>query len=721
MYKEKYLKYKTKYLDLKSQLGGDPNIIQEGGVFGWTKKEQQEAADKKAEAEQKYEDELKNIDDQHATKEAAIEEGISAYKALANIDDEFKFSQKFAKAYKLINSKSHILYFYFILRTSLKELVIPSPLYFIYDNGKIYMSRNKDDVSSIYSGIYYHGTFSPKKYEMYFNMYIKNIETFFKIFIDLLNYIKNLKNNNNIDYKILENILSCIEFLFYRKISIDDIKEQFSNIDKEENISWDYSFHIDEKDYQDTQDIKTFLSEKLQFKFDSTIFTENSIENMIMVTKINNQVYERNKDVYEEYDAAKKEANKNRDDEMIKIKKKEVKCRDECNKDPLKYMGLSNKAISDIETGRNPYFYEQYKTKTKYLYSKSQLYDTPNTIQYGSGIFGLSKKEKEKEAKKASIEARINYLTKSNYVFTSAYNFIHSDSHILFFNFYLVKEYNVSKSKIERETFSLFPHLFIYHNGNIYMSRSNNDSGHFRITTRVEYSPKQYENYFKKYIIDIDNFFKIFIELLICIHLLNNSTNMLKNLPLILLYIQFIFNTKIDKDDIIKIYKYKKAYVDSSNHTSDENVKYKWSYQFYIDKKQMNITDKQQIKISDIQQFLNNNLNLNLNFDSNDFTKNFSENESSDNKITVTEKIAQINNDLVVRNVVIKDIENKLQVDKYRRLYEKCIESCKQENTTLDSSNLDKNKKTKVSVSSSSSSSRPHYQPNAARIIASVF
>jgi hypothetical protein len=33
MYKEKYLKYKTKYLDLKNQLGGDPNIIQDGGNF----------------------------------------------------------------------------------------------------------------------------------------------------------------------------------------------------------------------------------------------------------------------------------------------------------------------------------------------------------------------------------------------------------------------------------------------------------------------------------------------------------------------------------------------------------------------------------------------------------------------------------------------------------------------------------------------------------------
>jgi hypothetical protein len=31
MYKEKYIKYKTKYLELKSQIGGGPNIIQEGG------------------------------------------------------------------------------------------------------------------------------------------------------------------------------------------------------------------------------------------------------------------------------------------------------------------------------------------------------------------------------------------------------------------------------------------------------------------------------------------------------------------------------------------------------------------------------------------------------------------------------------------------------------------------------------------------------------------
>jgi hypothetical protein len=33
MYKEKYLKYKTKYLELKNQLGGISNTIQEGG--GW--------------------------------------------------------------------------------------------------------------------------------------------------------------------------------------------------------------------------------------------------------------------------------------------------------------------------------------------------------------------------------------------------------------------------------------------------------------------------------------------------------------------------------------------------------------------------------------------------------------------------------------------------------------------------------------------------------------
>ena len=30
MYKEKYVKYKSKYLDLKSQLDSYPNIIQDG-------------------------------------------------------------------------------------------------------------------------------------------------------------------------------------------------------------------------------------------------------------------------------------------------------------------------------------------------------------------------------------------------------------------------------------------------------------------------------------------------------------------------------------------------------------------------------------------------------------------------------------------------------------------------------------------------------------------
>ena len=41
MYKEKYLKYKSKYLDLKNQLGGDSNIIQDGGMkftFPWKMK-----------------------------------------------------------------------------------------------------------------------------------------------------------------------------------------------------------------------------------------------------------------------------------------------------------------------------------------------------------------------------------------------------------------------------------------------------------------------------------------------------------------------------------------------------------------------------------------------------------------------------------------------------------------------------------------------------------
>jgi hypothetical protein len=35
MYKEKYLKYKTKYLELKNQLDGISNIIQDGGGRSW--------------------------------------------------------------------------------------------------------------------------------------------------------------------------------------------------------------------------------------------------------------------------------------------------------------------------------------------------------------------------------------------------------------------------------------------------------------------------------------------------------------------------------------------------------------------------------------------------------------------------------------------------------------------------------------------------------------
>jgi hypothetical protein len=49
MYKEKYIKYKTKYLELKSQLDSGPNIIQEGGnPFSFLWSFDKEAAGKKA-------------------------------------------------------------------------------------------------------------------------------------------------------------------------------------------------------------------------------------------------------------------------------------------------------------------------------------------------------------------------------------------------------------------------------------------------------------------------------------------------------------------------------------------------------------------------------------------------------------------------------------------------------------------------------------------------
>ena len=44
MYKEKYIKYKTKYLELKSQEGGDPNT-QDGGYLFWPSKKKKVIAE----------------------------------------------------------------------------------------------------------------------------------------------------------------------------------------------------------------------------------------------------------------------------------------------------------------------------------------------------------------------------------------------------------------------------------------------------------------------------------------------------------------------------------------------------------------------------------------------------------------------------------------------------------------------------------------------------
>jgi hypothetical protein len=46
MYKEKYLKYKSKYLELKNQIGGDSNIIQKGGGWWSNKKFELDEPDK---------------------------------------------------------------------------------------------------------------------------------------------------------------------------------------------------------------------------------------------------------------------------------------------------------------------------------------------------------------------------------------------------------------------------------------------------------------------------------------------------------------------------------------------------------------------------------------------------------------------------------------------------------------------------------------------------
>lgn len=281
MYKEKYLKYKTKYLDLKNQLGGVSNTIQNRGglsnfnLFGPSKK-QKEAAAEKAAAEKVAAEKVaaeKAVIKNAAAKKAAAEKAV-ADKVAAEINDIIKSSKTFANAYKSQNSNSHKLHFYFYVNnwytvTKLingkrkklenKNNVISFNQYFIYDNMNIYMSNEK---------------YSPVQYNKYFSTNKLNINTFFTNFIELLIYIDLLKKNmrllngDNIDkfLKYLLPIRSRIKFIFNIDLSEDDIKRNYKEYNSYkdkyiiETYTCGYEFFIDDNKFNvETTDIKTVL------------------------------------------------------------------------------------------------------------------------------------------------------------------------------------------------------------------------------------------------------------------------------------------------------------------------------------------------------------------------------------------------------------------------------------------------------------------------------
>ena len=203
MYKEKYLKYKTKYLDLKSQEGGVPNILQEGGYFFWEGKNEKKAreaaeaaAAEKAAAEKAVAEKAvaeaaaaKAAAEVAAEKAAKVAE-MAAEVVAAEINDKSKSSVIFANAYKNQHTTSRKLQFYFKIDKIVKRSthfngkrresnekinVILLNHYFIYDNMNIYMSSNQ---------------YSPLSYKEYFTRNIQNINTFFTNFIELLIYIE---------------------------------------------------------------------------------------------------------------------------------------------------------------------------------------------------------------------------------------------------------------------------------------------------------------------------------------------------------------------------------------------------------------------------------------------------------------------------------------------------------------------------------------------------
>jgi hypothetical protein len=271
MYKEKYLKYKTKYLDLKSQIGSGK------GYYLYPSKAQKakELAEKAAAAK-------KAAAEKAAAKKAAAEkvaaEKEAADKENAKINDINKSSKTFANAYKSQHINSHKIKFKFVVikkyhksysvngkrRNETKERnIIMFEHFFIYDSksNNIYMS---DD------------TYSPEAYNKYFSTYKLNINTFFTKLIELLIYTQLLQDympqflNGDKINEFLEYLLPIrehIKLLFNIDLSEDNIKITYNMTDDSYKNKWEIdeyrcvsSFSIDDNDINElTIDMKNRL------------------------------------------------------------------------------------------------------------------------------------------------------------------------------------------------------------------------------------------------------------------------------------------------------------------------------------------------------------------------------------------------------------------------------------------------------------------------------
>jgi len=195
MYKEKYLKYKTKYLELKNQIGG----------------------------------------------------GLEQYSS-------FIKSKDFAIEYKKQNSDSKIVNFKFYIKkdysTTSKDTIDDTEdeglmlldHYFIYHENETYMS---------YIGSNGSPSYSPKL--IISNVFINAFLIYFHLLLILINNLNFNKQNKSDFLTYLLKILSCIQIIFDINLQIHDIILQYlailemvkQNLDINEQHSWSFFISVD--------------------------------------------------------------------------------------------------------------------------------------------------------------------------------------------------------------------------------------------------------------------------------------------------------------------------------------------------------------------------------------------------------------------------------------------------------------------------------------------